>query len=132
MQQGQLNLMGRIDAPCIVPSAYIDFCKSFRDAVKMCWQLRRAQKMTQATLAQECGIYASHVTWYLNDGKRQQDLPGSKIAEFEAVCGNSAISQWIARQASFSVLEQMQADEKTSKVARIRELEDQLMALKAA
>lgn len=83
-------------------------CKTYRDAVKLCWEKRRVRNMTKKRLAEEAGLYASHITCYLTDGKSQRDLPGNGIRGFEWVCGNTAISQWINLQAGLTVLEEIQ------------------------
>lgn len=109
MEQMQLTgLMCRLDAPSVVDPALVSKCKTYRDAVKLCWELRRVRNMTRAQLASESGLYAPHVTTYLTDSKRQRDLPGWGIRGFEWVCGNTAISQWINQQARLTVLEEMQ------------------------
>lgn len=110
MEQLELRLLCRIDAPSVVPPKAVAECKSYRDAVKLCWQLRRVRKMTQAMLAAEVGLYAPHVTRYLHDGKTQRDLPAWAIRGFEAACGNTAITQWITQGAQFTVLEEVQAE----------------------
>lgn len=109
MEQLQLTgLLCRLDAPSVVDPSLIAKCKTYRDAVKLCWEKRRVQAMTKARLAEEAGLYASHMTCYLTDGKRQRDLPAAGIRGFEWVCGNTAISQWINLQARLTVLEEMQ------------------------
>lgn len=109
MEQLQLpGLLCRLDAPSVVDPALIAKCKTYRDAVKLCWEKRRVQNMTKKRLAEEAGLYASYMTCYLKDSKRQRDLPGSGIRGFEWVCGNTAISQWINLQAKLTVLEEMQ------------------------
>lgn len=37
-----------------------------------------------------------------------RELPAKYIRQFEYVCGNSAISQWIARGSQLTILEEMQ------------------------
>lgn len=91
-----------------MPPALIAHCKTYRDAVRLCWELRRVKAMTKRMLAERAGLYAPHVTCYLTDGKRQRDLPGSKVQAFEAECGNTAITQWHNAQARLTVLEEMQ------------------------
>lgn len=109
MKQMQLpGLLCRLDAPSVVPPDLIARCNTYRDAVKLCWALRRVKNMTQARLAEEAGLYAPHVSCYLNDGKRQRDLPGNGIRGVEWACGNTAISQWVNLQARLTVLEEMQ------------------------
>lgn len=107
MEQMPLSLLGRLDAPSVVDPRLIDQCKTYRDAVKLCWQLRRVRNMTQAQLAQEAELYAPHVTTYLKDSKRQRDLPGWGIRGFEWACGNTAVTQWINRGARLAVVEEM-------------------------
>lgn len=110
MEQLQLRLLCRLDGPSVVPPTSINTVKSYREAVRLCWQLRRVRNMTQARLAEEAGLYAPHVTCYLHDGERQRDLPGQAVARFEMACGNTAITQWMALQAKLTVLEEIQAE----------------------
>lgn len=109
MQQISLPLLCRLDAPSVVPSRHIAELQSYRDAVRLCWELRRVRNMTQARLAEEAGLYPAHVTCYLRDGKHQRDLPGGGVRGFQLACGNTAISQWLALQGQLTVLEEIQA-----------------------
>lgn len=108
MSQMELALLGRLDAPSVVAPELIDRCQTYRDAVKLCWALRRVKNMTQRSLAEHAGLYPSHVSGYIHDGKAQRDLPGDKVRAFEAACGNTAISQWHAHAAQLTVVEEMQ------------------------
>ena len=111
MEQLELRLLCRLDAPSVVPHHLIERCNSYRDAVKLCWQLRRIKNMTQRRLAEESGLYAPHVTGYLRDGKsNQRDLPGSAVKAFEWTYGNTAITQWHSMGAKLTVLEELQAE----------------------
>ena len=101
--------MGRMDGPSIVPSEAIRAVDSYRNAVRLCWQLRRVKGMTKRTAAEECGLYVSHVSEYLSDDDSKRDMPAKYIPAFEALVGNTAISQWLAAQARLTVLEEMQA-----------------------
>lgn len=107
MEQLQLRMLGEVLAPSVVPPELIARCKTYRDAVKLCWALRRVRNMTQARLAEEAGLYAPHVSCYLRDGTRQRDLPGGGIRGFEWACGNTAITQWNNLQAGLTVLEEI-------------------------
>lgn len=109
MQQAELPLLCRLDAPSVVPASRIAQCKTYRDAVRLCWDLRRVRNMTRAQLAERAGLYAPHVTCYLNDSKRARDLPGSAVRGFEWALGNTAISQWHGLNAKLTCLEEMQA-----------------------
>lgn len=119
MEQIQLRLLCRLDAPSVVPSEAIARLRSYREAVRFCWQHRRVRNMTKARLAEEAGLYAPHVTCYLSDDCRKRDLPGSCIKAFEWACGNTTVSQWLAMQAQLTVAEESIAD----KAARRGELE---------
>ena len=109
MEQLPLRLLCRLDAPSVVPPEAIAQCSTYRDAVKLCWNLRRVRAMTKRRLAEEAGLYAPHVTCYLADSDRQRDLPGSAVRAFEAVCGNTAISQFFSLGAQLTVVEEIQA-----------------------
>lgn len=110
MDQLELRLLCRLDAPSVVPPSLVATCKSYRDAVKLCWHLRRVRNMTQARLAEEVGLYAPHVTRYLHDGKTQRDLPAWAIRAFENACGNTTVTQWLSQGAKLTVLEEIQAE----------------------
>ena len=107
-QQLPLPLLCRLDAPSVVPAEVVAQCKPYREAVRLCWELRRVRNMTRARLAEEAGLYAPHVSCYLNDNERSRDLPGGAVRGFEWACGNTAISQWHAMNAQLTCLEEMQ------------------------
>jgi hypothetical protein len=107
MEQMQLALLGRLNAPSVVDPRLIAQCNTYRDAVKLCWELRRVRNMTKAMLAEVAELYAPHVTTYLHDGKRQRDLPGWGVRGFEWACGNTAITQWMNLGAQLAVVEEM-------------------------
>ena len=109
--QAEFPLMARLEGPSIAPQQLVGLCHTYRDAVRLCWQLRRVKGMTKAQLSAEAELTPQHVSDYLaaDDQPRRRDLPGDKVAGFEAVCGNTLISQWHASRASLTVLEQLQA-----------------------
>lgn len=82
-------------------------CKSYQDAVRTCWAFRKIKGMTKRTLAELAGLYAPHVTDYLSDKDGKRNLPAEKIADFEAVCGNYAITQWEMNQRGLHIMEKM-------------------------
>jgi hypothetical protein len=110
MSQLQLPLLGRLDQASVVPPRYLNGL-TYRQAVRLCWQLKRVKNATRQMLAAECDLYASHVSDYLHedDGKNRRDLPASAIPAFEAFCGNTAVSQWVAQAAKLTVVEELQA-----------------------
>jgi hypothetical protein len=120
MSQIDLNLMGRIDGAKAVPHSEVEKIASYRDAVRMSWLHRRAQRMTQTTLAELTGMYPQHVTDYLCDaekdrhGKDRRDMPAKYIREFESVTGNTFVSQWLAHQSGLTVLESIIAERKAA------------------
>jgi len=114
--QLQLPLLGRLDGPSVVPSAYLKHVKTYRQAVRLCWALRRVHYMSQLQLAAEADLYFKHVSDYLaeDDKPSRRSLPAEKIAAFQAVCGNTAITQFLAKRDNLTVLEQVQADTRSA------------------
>jgi hypothetical protein len=106
-----LPLLGRLNAPSIAPSPLVTRCKTYREAVRMCWSLRRVHYMTLRQLAADGGFYPQHVGDWLNpdDKPKRRDLPGDCISRFEVVVGNTLVSQWLAFRSALTVLEEMQA-----------------------
>lgn len=111
MVQLEFPLLGRLAGPSIVPTFYVDRCKTFREAVLLCWALRRVHHMTRQQLAAEAGLRPQLVSDYLHPdhAPHRRDLPGDGIAAFEAACGNTLVTQWLAAQAQLTILEEMQA-----------------------
>jgi hypothetical protein len=109
--QLEFPLLARMEGPAIVPPELLRKARTYREAVRLCWALRRLRRMTFTHLAAEAGLIPQHVGDYLNpdDGKHRRDLPGDKVEAVEAILGNTAISQWHAQRARFTVLEVMQA-----------------------
>ena len=111
MEQLQLPLMGRLDGPSIAPAHVVRSCKSYREACRLAWSLRRVRNMTQRRLAEDADLRPQLVTDYLNPDARadRKSLPAERIARFESVVGNSIVSQWVAAQAQLTVLEELRA-----------------------
>lgn len=111
MNQRELPLLARIDGPSVMPEQYVALAKTYRQAVRVAWRKRRVQYMTKAQLAAETGMYASHITDYLNedDHPKRRDLPAHHIHAFNVVVGNTLVSQWLAHQDGLTILEEMQA-----------------------
>ena len=112
MDQLEMRLLGRIDAPSAVQPALVRQACTYRQAVRLCWALRRAKGLTVSDLAREFGFNRQHVSDYLNadDAPTRRSLPGDRVCDFESVCGNCAITQWHAARAQLTVLEEMQAE----------------------
>jgi hypothetical protein len=111
MEQLSLRLLGRLDRPSVAPTQYVTIPQTFRQAVRLCWQLRRIENMPLRHLAIEAGLRHQFVSDYLNkdDKPFRRDLPAEHIAAFEGVAGNTLITQWVAARQALTVLEEMQA-----------------------
>lgn len=111
MESRELALWGRVDGPSVVRPVRVDECKTYREAVRMCWLLRRVHYMTQRQLAIEAGLRPQLISDYLNPDDRadRRDLPADRIAAFESVCGNTLVTQWLAARAKLTVMEELQA-----------------------
>ena len=111
MDLREFPLMGRIDAPSVAPEQWVRMAKTYRDAVRISWQLKRVHYMTRQQLAAEAELYPQHITDYLHEDDKpsRRDLPASAVARFEAVVGNTLISQWLAAQSKLTVLEELTA-----------------------
>lgn len=88
------------------------FARSYREAVRWCWAMRRAKGLTVSDLAKDYGFNRQHASDYLNadDRPTRRSLPPEQITVFQEVCGNCFITQWLAARDRLTVLEQMQAD----------------------
>lgn len=109
--QLEFPLLARMEGPAIVPPELMRTVKTYREAVRLCWALRRVRNLTRRAFAEHCGLTYQHVTDYLNpdDAPGRRDLPSEKVQSVEDVLGNTAISQWHAARARFTVLEELQA-----------------------
>ncbi len=113
MEQLDLRpLLGRLEGASIVPPATLRLARTYRQAVRLCWMLRRATSLKPTDLARDFGFTRQHVSDYLNDDDhpRRRNLPPERIADFENVCGNAAITQWLASRQLLTVVEEIQAE----------------------
>lgn len=106
MEQMRLPMLTVYEGPRLVDLEVVRACASYRAAVRACWMLRTRRSLTQRLLAEEAGLYASHVTDYVSDDDAKRELPARNVNGFELACGNRFISQWLARQANLTILEQ--------------------------
>jgi hypothetical protein len=91
--------------PKLMPLDVVASATTFREAVRLCWDLRTRTGLLKSKLAEEAGLYASHVTDYLSKEDARRELPAKHIAAFEEACGNRLITQWLAMRASLTILE---------------------------
>jgi hypothetical protein len=110
-KQTRMPLLGRLNGPSVAPLQYVVRCRTYREAVRLCWALRRVHHMTLRQLAAEGGFYPQHVGDWLNpdDKPTRRDLPAEAISIFESIVGNTLVTQWLAARSSLTVLEEMQA-----------------------
>lgn len=107
----ELPLMGGVIQAqrLLLPPAAIKSIKSYRHACRLAWKLRTRQGMTKRQLAEEASLYASHVNDYFSVNEAKREMPARHIAMVEKVLGNTAIRQFLAAQASLTVMEELQA-----------------------
>jgi hypothetical protein len=105
-QQLTLPMLTMYSGPRLVDMELVDACRSYREAVRTCWDLRSRRQLTKRLMAEEAGLYASHVSDYLAAASAKRELPAKHVNAFEIACGNRMISQWLARQANLTILEQ--------------------------
>jgi hypothetical protein len=100
-QQLPLPMLTYYEAPRPVALEVVHSCKTYREAVRACWEQRTRKSLTRRLLAEEIGGYAPHVTDYLNpdDKASRRDLPAKMTRKFEKSCGNLLLTQWHAWQA---------------------------------
>ena len=108
--QLEFPLLTRMEGPAIVPAELMRTAKTYREAVRLCWGLRRLRKLTFRQLGAECDLIYQHVGDYFNsdDKPGRRELPAEAVKAVEALLGNHAISQWHARRAGLTVLEELQ------------------------
>jgi hypothetical protein len=92
-----------------VPAVVVDRLGSYRHACRLAWKLRVNKRLTKRELAEQAGLYYSHVTDYFSQAENRRELPARCVGAVERVLGNAVISQWQARDANVTLLEEMQA-----------------------
>jgi hypothetical protein len=114
--QREFPLLARVEGAAIVPPELMRTAKTYRQAVRLCWALRRMRNLTFRQLAAECQLIHQHVGDYFNADDRpgRRDLPPGAVQVVEDFLGNTAISQWHAARARFTVLEEMQASRRAA------------------
>lgn len=104
----ELPMLAAVQEPQFVDKQLIKQCQTYRDAVRLCWALRRVKGMTQRTVAELADIHTPHISDYLAErAKTVRNLPADKIEAFESVCGNRAITQWLVRRAGLHLAEEL-------------------------
>lgn len=113
--QREFSLFRRVDGPAIVAPEVMRLAKTYRQAVRLCLMIARHRRpgLRLTDIAVECDLTRQHVTDYFHEDDRPQrkNLPAEDVRRVEEFLGNSAISQWHAMGARFTVLEVLQARE---------------------
>lgn len=101
-------MLAAMQEAAFVDKQLIGQCQTYRDAVRLCWALRRIKGMTMRTVGEMAGIHVPHVSDYLAERpKAVRNLPAERIADFEAICGNRAITQWLVRRSGLHLAEEL-------------------------
>lgn len=110
MSQIEMPLLQRLEGPAVVPPALVAKATTFRQAVRLCWGLRRV-KWTPTGLSAHYGFTRQQISDWLNpdDKPTRRSLPADRIADFEEACGNVLLTQWLAARQRLTVLEEVQA-----------------------
>lgn len=117
-QQLALPLVGGVVQAqrLVVPAAVIAGLKSYRHACRLAWKLRNT-RISQRTLAELAGLYASHVSDYFSVHDNRRELPAKCAGRVGLVLGNTVIAQWLAADANVTLLEELQASVRAARVA---------------
>lgn len=111
--QREFPLLARIEGPAVVPPELMRLATTYRQAVRLCLHIARRRRpgLKLTDVATACGLTRQHVTDYFHEDDKPQrrDLPAEAVRLVEEFFGNTAISQWHARNAKFTVLEEIQA-----------------------
>jgi hypothetical protein len=105
MQQLNLPMLTVYTGPRLIDMEIVDACRTYREAVRGCWDMRTRRQLTKRVLAEAAGLYPSHVSDYISLDAAKRELPAKHVNSFEVECGNRFISQWLARQANLTILE---------------------------
>lgn len=108
-EQLPLQMITYYQGPRLVDPKLLLHVRTYREAVRACWEMRTRKHLTQALLAEEVGLYPSHVSDYLSLRPNKRDLPGASITAFENACGNRLITQWMTHRAGLHLLEEVTA-----------------------
>jgi hypothetical protein len=111
MPQRELALLADLPQPSTVSTDVVRSCKTFREAVRMSWALRRIKSDTYANFAANHGFIPQHISDYLNsdDRRGRKNLPADMVPMWNCGTGNTLVTQWIVAGNSLTLLEEMQA-----------------------
>jgi hypothetical protein len=113
-QQREMPFFKSLATPKYAPKYAVDSFRNYRDAVCWCWENRGAgsgdEDMDQAIAARLLGVNKGLFNRAVKrDSKGPVNLDYNVVADFEALCGWNAVTQWQARKKRVTILEEMQA-----------------------
>ena len=107
-----------------VEDSIIRSIASFREALGVCIRLSRV-KRTNNDLALLAGVSPSLLSRILNGNKEKAysaaNLDGDKIPVIEKLCGNTAITQWLASQHSATLKIETEVERLRREVEELRQ-----------
>lgn len=101
-----------LNPPRFAPAKTIESFTCYRDAVVWCWENRvnqgAGEKMDQTLCANQIGLHTPHMSRCVNpDSQAPMNLSPDYIADFQAFCGWSAISQYMVRTTQYTLMEEV-------------------------
>lgn len=117
--QREMPLMAEMRRPVDVPAELITHCKDELAALNLCMNL---SNLSDEAIREALGIDKGH---FSRLRKGRGNFPSNKRLDLMALCGNRAPAQFEAYRLNCDLVDK-------SKDAQIRELEQQLLALKKA
>ena len=94
------------------PSSVIEAFNSYRDAVVWGWENRphrgKNDPQDQSMFARNAGVYAPHMSRFVSrTSKAPMDLHPDLIGEFESYIGWRVITQYLAKRANVTLMEEV-------------------------
>ncbi len=117
--QREMPLMAEMRRPEDVPAELVSHCKDELAALNLCMNL---SNLSDEAIREALGIDKGH---FSRLRKGRGNFPSNKRLDLMALCGNRAPAQYEAYRLNCDLVDK-------SKDAQIRELEQQLFALKKA
>lgn len=111
MAQRELALLADFPQPATVSADVVRVCKTYREAVRMSWALRRVRCDNYAHFAAVHGFLSQHLSDYCNadDLPGRKDLPGKLIPLWNCGVGNTLVTQWLTAENGLTLIEELQA-----------------------
>lgn len=109
MKQTRLRYAGNPVMERLAPPWAVRLCKSYREACRLAWMLRRTPNLTRISLATAVGLPNTRISDFLSpdDSGKKRDLPASRIAPFGVALGCTAVSQWMTWRGEVTVIEEL-------------------------